>query len=373
MTPSFTPSLRIGARIFAALLGLLTPLRAAPVTIERGEIDGAKFAIARPANWNRRVLLLAHGLVEDPAPLVAELSPEHAEIKALLDEGWIVATTSFRRNGVIIADAIADLDALRLHLVNTFGSPERTLVMGESMGGLIVTLMAERDPEHYAGAIAIGAALSVREAKVAVALSLQPQIPLLFLANQTEFEAPKAYVSAKVDRPVASVRPVLFRIARDGHVNVNAHERLAALRALNLWLDRGRDALPKPAPGELYFDATVPADPVPSQAVFDADARGFAARITELAGNYGNVALNAQPTDLAAAGIKPKAAFQLIAHDQTYRVVYGRDFSSVKRGEWVVFPSADGFLWLARNFASAAATAHLEPGDTVQLRRYEEK
>jgi hypothetical protein len=44
----------------------------------------------------------------------------------------------------------------------------------------------------------------------------------------------------------------------------------------------------------------------------------------------------------------------------------------VKRGEWVAFPNADGFFWLARNYGDAAATAHLVVGETVTVRRYEE-
>jgi pimeloyl-ACP methyl ester carboxylesterase len=363
---------RAARRAFAGFLLGLLPLHGATITVDRGEIAGAKFAIASPTHWNRRLLLLAHGYLDEKAPLVAELLPEQLAIKSLLDDGWIVATTSFRRNGVIITDAIADLDALREYIAQTRGTPDRVLLEGDSMGGLIVTLMAERDPEHYAGALAVGAVLSIQEANSNVAVSLQPQIPLLFLSNQTELVAPKAYVSAKIARPVANLHPVLFRVLRDGHVNVNQSERLAALRTLITWLDRGREALPRPPPDSPYFDATVRPEPAPSQVVFDADSRGFATRITEVSGSYGNVALNAQPADLAAAGMKPKAAFRLIAHDQTYRVIYGRDFDSVKKGEWVVFPNADGFLWLARNFGSAAATANLELGDTITLRRYDE-
>ena len=39
--------------------------------------------------------------------------------------------------------------------------------------------------------------------------------------------------------------------------------------------------------------------------------------------------------------------------------------------EWVTFANADGFYWLARNFADAAAAAKLKVGDTVTLRRFD--
>ena len=355
---------------------LLCPsLRSATVPtgprLETGELAGAKFTIAHPLHWNRRVLLIAHGYRDEKSPLVAPLLPDQLSRKTLLDEGWMIATTSFRRNGTIIADAIVDLDALREHIVQTYGTPDRVILEGESMGGLIVTLIAEREPELYAGAVAIGAALSAKEANLTVALSVQPTIPLIFLANQSEIEGPKAYISVKTNRP-ASIRPALFRVSRDGHVNVNQRERLAALQALNAWIDRGRDALPRPANGSPDFDATIAAEPQPSLVTPDADGRGFTARITEIVDPYGNVILDAQPADFVAAGIRPRTYFRLTVHDQSYRVYYGRDFSSVKKGEWVALPHAENFFLLARNLGNAATTANLQLGDTLSLRRYDE-
>jgi pimeloyl-ACP methyl ester carboxylesterase len=349
-----------------------------PITVETGEINGAKFTLAIPRTWNQRLLLLAHGFRAADQPLVADLFPDHIAYRTLIDEGWIVAKTSYRRNGIIVADAIADLDALREHIATKFGPPDRVLVEGESMGGLIATLIAERAPVAdqrgrpiYTGAVAIGAALVVQENGAAVRLSLQPHLPLLFLTNQSELSAPHAYVTAKVRREKPELLPVLFRIARDGHVNVNQRERLAALRAVNAWLDRGRDALPKPPTNADAFDATVAPEPLPSQVALHADRRGLDARVVEISGDYGNVSLNVQPADLAALGVAPMQWLQLTAHDQNFRVRLGTDFNSVKRGEWVVFPNADGFVCLARNSADAAATARVTVGDTVTLRRYE--
>ena len=348
-------------------------------TIEQGEIAGAKFAILVPVQWNHRLLLIAHGYRPDTAPLLADLTPAQPARRALLDEGWMIATTSFRRNGIILADAITDLDALREHIVKTYGNPERVLLEGESMGGLIVTLMAEREPDTvadtprlYDGALAIGAALDLRENNMMVGLTLQPKIPLLFLTNQSEIEGPQHYVMPKTLPDNVGVHPVLFRISRNGHVNVSPRERVAALHTLNAWIEDGRETLPKPEEGKLFYDATLPLDAQSSRVTLHADGRGFDARVMEVNGVYGNVAINAQPDDFAANGIKPFMWLQLKVGDQTLRIRYGRDFASVKHGEWVVFPYADGYCWIARNFENAAATAGIKEGDTVALQLYDD-
>ena len=343
--------------------------------VETGEIAGAKFALALPKFWNNRVLLIAHGYRAEDRPLVADLFPEHLAYQTLLTEGWIVAKTSFRRNGIIVADAIADLDALRAHIATKFGPPERVFLEGESMGGLIATLIAERareDPPLYDGAVAIGAALDIKEGGSNIGVSLQPRIPLLFLSNQSELAGPRAYVEARVPLGSDGVQPILFRVSRDGHVNVNQRERLAALRALGIWLDNGRSSLPRPPPRSAAFDVTVIPAAVPSRVQLHADSRGLDSRVIEVSAVYGNVFLDTQPSDLAAAGIAPGTWFELTAGGQKFRTRYGSDFSSVKRGEWVVFPNADGFLWLSRNFEDAAATASLKLGDTVTLRLFDD-
>jgi hypothetical protein len=383
-------------RLLLVLLSLLVlPLSAAPSAspafrpklvpkapatlppLDEGELEaGAKFAIARPITWNGSVLLIAHGLRAETAPLVADLNPDRLAYKTLRDEGWIIAKTSYRRNGVIIADAVADLDNLRAHIAATYGDPRRVLVEGDSLGGLIATIIAEQPPgdfPKYHGCVAIGAALSAREPGGTLGINLGTQLPLIFLTNRSELTGPKTYVIplTPLPRDHRPVRPVLFRVNRDGHVNVNQQERLTALRALNAWLDRGPSSLPKPSGDAEFFDATHTPEPQPSLVTFDDDRRGFTTRITEVTAVYGNVAIDAQPADFASAGIARNAWFQITAHGTARRVLYGRDFSAVKRGDWVAFPNADGFLWLARNFENAAKTANLQIGGEIRVRSYD--
>jgi pimeloyl-ACP methyl ester carboxylesterase len=344
----------------------------AEISTDRGEINGALYSVAVPAKWNGRLLLLAHGYRPVDRPKVADLFADHGAYRELLDKGWIVAKSSFRRNGIIINDAIEDLNALRGYIEKTYGAPALTLLEGESMGGLIVTLMCERDPSHYAGAVAIGAALKIEELGANTMPTGKPGSPLIFLTNQSELEPPSAYVTQSSTQVDPRLAPTLFRVARDGHVNVNQAERSVALQALINWIDSGRRSLPA-GTVQVPYDATRPPAPTASRVKPLSDHSGFSATVIEVSSVYGNVAIDAQPADFSAAGIAPQTWFNLEANGQTFRTFYGSDFGSVKVGEWVVFPNADGYFWLSRNFADAAATAGIRYADTVTVRRIEQK
>jgi hypothetical protein len=163
------------------------------------------------------------------------------------------------------------------------------------------------------------------------------------------------------------VQPELFLIKREGHTNINQEEHLAAFHALNAWLDRGREALPQPAENEVYFDATIQPDPGPSTAVIHKDGRGFDTTVAEVDAVYGNVLLQAQAQDFAAAGIGPMTYFELKLRSGSHRTLYGRTYTDVKQGEWIAFPDADGRTVLARSYLDAAKTAGLRAGDPVSL------
>jgi hypothetical protein len=163
------------------------------------------------------------------------------------------------------------------------------------------------------------------------------------------------------------VQPELFLIKREGHTNINQAEHLLAFRALNDWLDRGRGALPQPAENEIYYDATVQPDPGPSTAILHADGRGFDTKVAEVDAVYGNVLLQAQAQDFAAAGIGPMTYFELKLRSGSHRTLYGRTYTDVKQGEWIAFPDADGRTVLALSYLNGAAAAGLKVGDPVSL------
>lgn len=345
----FAILLAVGAVALQAATGLI---------LERGEIAGAKFIVARPDKWDGRVLLLAHGLRPEDQPLHAELYETLPPVSTWLEQNWLVALTSYRRNGLVLQDAMTDLDQLRRHIAEKHGAPTRVYLMGESMGGAIVTAMMETRSPDYAGAVAIGAALQVESLEPGFTLTRRPRGPILFLTNQTELAEPQAYVAAAAKGPTP---PVLWRIARDGHVNVNAAEKLAALAALARWAEGG----PSPESGR---DATVQAAPGASTVEFSTDNSSANGRVTGVHPVYGNLTLDFQPADLARLGITPGSSFALDVRGRTFRVLYGKTFSSVPTGEWVGFPDPEGHFAIAINRGHAAKTAGLAVGDPVSLR-----
>ena len=193
-----------------------------------------------------------------------------------------------------------------------------------------------------------------------VGLSLLPRIPLLFVATEREVAPAKSYLTSLISRPDPVVQPELFLIKREGHTNINQAEHLAAFRALNAWIDGGRDSLPKPAENEPYYDATVPADPGPSTAVIHGDGHGFDTKVAEVDAVYGNVLLEAQAADFASVGIAPMTYFELKLGSGSHRTLYGRTYTDVKEGEWIAFPDADGRTVLSRSYADAAGSEGLK-------------
>lgn len=346
---------RLAAALVVALL-LAAFTRAAPAPeVCRGELGGAPFVIARPPAWNRNLLIYAHGFRAESAPLVAKLDPADPAYAGLLDEGWIVAATGYRRNGMIVRDAIADINALRDHVAATEGAPSMTLLLGDSMGGAIVTLIAENEPGRYQGALAIGAAMQSQDPEYPLALTARPKIPVLFLANRSELEGPAAYVERAARAPVP---PALWTIDRDGHVNVNAAERSAALEALIAWITTNTI--------ERRRDATQPGLAAASTAeLLDGTLRG---RVAEITPGYGNLFSSFVPADFEKLGLHAGDRFELQINDRTFRVVYGTDYQDASRGSWVAFPRAEGLVLFAINRGNAAEAAGASEGDIMLVR-----
>ena len=219
--------------LLSMALSLTSADTPAGVKIDRGTLGPCKIMVAVPEKWNKKVLIIAHAMRTEKAPLTAEFAVADCPYKQLLDEGWLIAATSYRHSGYIVEEAIEDLDQLRTHVIATYGEPDRIFLEGWSMGGRIVTHIAEGRGNNYDGALAIGAVLATSSAHY----TFRPRIPLLFISNQNEVADPTYYVAKAA---IAATRPAFWHVARDGHCVITGEEHLAALRAVFACRETGK-------------------------------------------------------------------------------------------------------------------------------------
>lgn len=328
------------------ILMLLTIQVQAGGKIEQGTLGQSKITVASPEKWNGNVLILAHGLRRETSPLMADFDSDSLPYKQLISEGWIVASTSFRRNGYIIDEAILDINELRDHIVKTYGKPKYVFLSGRSMGGRIVTMMAESMADKYDGAVAVGAALGV--GMEGYNYTFAPKMQIVFLTNQSEQGDPKAYI-ANTRR--SAVRPSFWLVKRDGHCNTTGEEELAAIRAVVAYRTTGNVVLDK--------DGTINPKPTVSVARF-VNGKAYAK-----VAKYGDMQTEFVATDMEKLGIKKGDKFRVSFKDKSFTVLFGTTYDDVPSGEWVAFMEAGGLLRIARNWENAKDTLGCKEGDEI--------
>ena len=359
-----------GATVLLFVLGASAGLAA---TLDNGSLDGAPYAVAVPdaGHWNHGVLLLAHDRRNETLPPLALDPMDSPFCRTLVDEGWIVASSGYPRNGVVIADAVKSLDALRTYLGEHYGSVQRTLVLGEGLGGFVAALMAERPVNLVTGAIAIDPPLTAHEANQPQGLSLDPKIPLLLVATQKRpLAEATAYTISKMPRPAEDPRPALASVARDGRDNVNEGERLNAVRVLNAWLDFGPNALPQTVPNKPYCDITAAPPARPARVVPNPDTGGFTAHVLAVNPLNGSLQLDARPEDFDQVSIKARGYFEITFTSEAVRVLRAEKGARLKAGDWVAYDDADGYVTLERHDEDKAPAAEVEPGSPIKISPY---
>ncbi|WP_143230641.1 hypothetical protein [Actinosynnema sp. ALI-1.44] len=140
--------------IVAVWLGFVTPVSAGVVRYE-GEIDGAKYRVMVPSNWNGTLVLWSHGTYGS-APSRIALTSQPATEDYLLARGYALGASSFRTVvGWSIEDGLRDQVKLLDWFKRTIGHPRRTISAGESVGGMTATALAERNPQWFDGVMAL--------------------------------------------------------------------------------------------------------------------------------------------------------------------------------------------------------------------------
>ncbi|MER6049177.1 DUF6351 family protein [Streptomyces sp. NPDC001793] len=119
-----------------------------------GELaDGAAWIADVPDDFNGTLMLFSHGY----GPLQAQNAPDAMTRDAFLKRGYALIGSSYSGSSrwalnVAVQDQFATLGAVRKK-VGKVGEPKRTIAWGQSMGGLVNSLIAQRGKGRIDGAL----------------------------------------------------------------------------------------------------------------------------------------------------------------------------------------------------------------------------
>jgi len=123
------------------------------IHLEGRVASGAIWEIDKPADWNRALVVYAHGYTNPGDPVAL---PHNEAIRdSLVARGYAVVASSFSSNGFAVREGMRESDALREIFEERVGAPRRTYLFGQSLGGLIGLLLSQRESEHYDGSFLV--------------------------------------------------------------------------------------------------------------------------------------------------------------------------------------------------------------------------
>ena len=196
-----------------------------------GSLDGAAYRIDMPTTWNGTLLIYSHGYRNaQPAPpkfAPVETTPTDASdpvtAATLLSQGYALAGSAYKSNGWAVSDGVAAAEGLYAHFRDAVAQPKRTLLWGDSLGGLITQVVAEEHPDWVDGAAPLcGAVAGVvpnmnlgLDISYAVKTLVYPQMKLVGYASYQEAvenwtEAMKRLVAAASDTAGGGTARVLY-------------------------------------------------------------------------------------------------------------------------------------------------------------------
>ncbi|MDQ3649120.1 MAG: hypothetical protein M3458_02335 [Acidobacteriota bacterium] len=122
-----------------------------------GEFEGAPYRIQVPANWNGTLLVYVHGYRDkaDHPGEVDDRSVDDAQAQQVLALGYALASSALRDNGWAVREGVLDIKYLTRFFHDHVATPQRTILLGFSMGSVITLASMERYGDRlYDGAIA---------------------------------------------------------------------------------------------------------------------------------------------------------------------------------------------------------------------------
>ncbi|WP_229374707.1 alpha/beta hydrolase [Fibrella rubiginis] len=140
--------------LFALWLLANSTMAQSVVRIDSGAIAGARYRILFPPNWQKKLVMYAHGYDFVGSRPLQNQNPDFlVRMKPFLDRGFAVAASDYQYQGFALAQGVDDTEALRQHVVKTYGKPDTTFIVGHSMGGGIALATLENFGNDYAGGL----------------------------------------------------------------------------------------------------------------------------------------------------------------------------------------------------------------------------
>ena len=125
-----------------------------PVHLEGRVSSGALWEIDKPADWNGDLVVYLHGYSAPTDPVAL---PHNEAIRdSLVARGFAVAASSFSSNGYAVKEGVRESAALSDIFEDRIGHARHTYLFGQSLGGLIGLILAQRrEEENYDGAFLV--------------------------------------------------------------------------------------------------------------------------------------------------------------------------------------------------------------------------
>jgi pimeloyl-ACP methyl ester carboxylesterase len=204
--------------VAAFAIALIAPIALSPTaqatagpsyaTYTGATADGSAVKARVPADWNGVLLIWSHGYQQagDPAvPPTSRIATDaraEADAQALLADGFAIAGSSYSRRGFATLEGVKADEQLYAWFSGKAGTPDALYMWGESLGGLITELFAEKHPALVDGVLQLGAVVGGTLRNFDLSLDYEVMVkrlidPSLKLTNYTSYaEASTAFSHA---------------------------------------------------------------------------------------------------------------------------------------------------------------------------------
>jgi len=114
---------------------------------------GAYITAALPKNWNRNLIVFAHGGPSLVPPTANSSKSDLDKYSYAVRRGFAWVASTYRREGYGVAMAAADSDNARKFFIARIGTPQRTILHGASYGGLVGAKLIETYAKNPDGSL----------------------------------------------------------------------------------------------------------------------------------------------------------------------------------------------------------------------------